>query len=105
MTKKYNALAESFRVKEVEVDGILAALDAKRWLGGETIEAIVYAGPIDDSGKNFIAGHNGFFIATDEYVCHVTNGDPVWAEWSEDTANDINVEWGDITESLSDYKI
>ena len=105
MTKKYNALAESFRVKEVEVEGILDCLDAVKWLGGETIEAIVYAGTIDNGDSNFMAGHNGFFVATDEYICYTTNGDPVWAEWSEDTANDINVEWGAISESLSDYKI
>lgn len=101
-------LAVVWLVKDSDVDEILSRLDAKRWLGENGLESIVYAWNIDNEGINKSCGHNGYWIAdNDKHICYVTNGNPVFAEWSEETANEIGVDWknGDFEEVMSGYTI
>jgi len=99
-------LAAAWQVDIDDVGCILEQLDAKRWAGGESLESIAYAGFIDDDSGQFSHGHNGYWIAdSDKHICYVTNGDPVFAEWDEETVDEIGVNWGEFAEEMANYKI
>ena len=87
---------------------IIDSLSARKWAGSHGIESVIaYAGVIDkENNPNKLHGHNGYWIAdADEHVCYITNGDPVWCDWSEDCANEIDLPWGDFLEVMTPHAI
>jgi hypothetical protein len=104
-------LAAAWGISVEAARDVLARLDVrmgvKKWIGGETFFSLTHAGVIDNGHSDKTHGHNGYWIAdvTTENVCSVTNGDPVWSDWSEETADEIGAGWGQMAEELEQYKI
>jgi len=91
-------LAEAWGVKEIDVDIILSALDAKRWLGGDTLAAITHAGSYDNSSTDKMCGHTGFWVSDGEYLAVSRNGgDPIWTTLGdEDTCTLAGLTFGEV---------
>lgn len=110
MNTETNAIAARDIAKNFNAPGccddILDRLNAFRWVGGETLSCIKYAGTIDNGDENKIHGHNGYWIATEDgCIAYITNGDPVWADWSEDVAGDCGLVWGDFVEAMIGHEV
>lgn len=99
-------LAKTWGIKEYQAEDVLSALDAKKWADGD-LSAIKYAGTIDtDATADKMAGHTGYWIAdSDEHIAFVTNGDHIWADWSEDISDDCGLVWGSFADSVADYRV
>ena len=102
----YNKLEAEWGTDEEDTGRILDSLDAHKWAGGETLDIITYAGTIDNGHSDKMAGHNGYWIASDDgMISHVTNGDAIWCEWDEETAEFLELDWGAFRESVKHHKI
>lgn len=102
----HQKLSRAWGISDDDVDRALCRLDAKKWTGREGLEAIVYAGTINNDHSDKACGHNGYWIADDnQRVCYVTNGDPVWDDWSETVADEIGLLWDDYCGVMDEYKI
>jgi hypothetical protein len=100
-------LANKWGVSEDACRDILRALDAQKWLGGETLESITHAGVIDnDSTADKLSGHTGYWISDGEHIALVTNGDPVWSTLNdEDACRDAGLQWGEPEEMLAGHEL
>ena len=95
-------IAESFGVSVEETFEIFKSMDLDRWLAGESIDSIDFAGSFDDGSSS-----TAYFVATSENggqfcICSTAT---IWAEWSEDVAISLGVSWGEMSESLQTYAI
>lgn len=100
-------LMKVWGVNEEAVNDILRALDAKEWLGGETLNGITHAGIIDDdSTSDKRHGHTGYWISDGEHIALVTNGDPVWSTLADEEAClDAGLNWGDPSDMLKGHEV
>jgi hypothetical protein len=103
MNEMTNELAAAWGIDEEQAERVCAMLGVQQWAAGEPI---VYAGTIDNGTGDMVAGHNGYWVADDEeHIAFTTNGDAVWADWDEDTAAIIGVQWGEFAEVMGPHKI
>lgn len=95
-TRKINIekLAEIWGLSLNDANDVLERLDSKKWLGGESIDVIKFAGVINNGDANKMHGNNGYFIATADYLCWITNGDPVWEDNTEDNCINAGIDLG-----------
>ena len=97
-------IANTWAVSLEDARDIMARMDVNKWLGGDTLAAITHAGTVEGGGDQS-SGHAGYWLRNNEFICQITNGDPVWAEWSEAIADDCGLPWGDIEEAMLGHEV
>lgn len=108
---KIEKISKAFGLNLVETKDVLDRMDSKKWLGGESLSSIVYAGVIDDDSEEKIYGHTGFWIANLEgninVLAHNNDENRVgsWTEYDEDFCLYAGVKWGEMEESLKPYRV
>jgi hypothetical protein len=99
-------LATCFQVSEDNVHGVMSKLAEQYWNGSDLIQAIQFAGCIDNGDPNKVYGHTGYWIADGyESIAYVTNADAVWVAWDEETAQAIGLPWGSFSASMEKHRV
>lgn len=100
-------LSLAWDVSPDDVSTILAALNVKGWLGGESIDRLTHAGWFNDSlTDDKLCGHTGYWISDGEYIALVSNGDPVWSSLNdEDACTTAGLVWDEPATMLKRYEI